>query len=66
MYCNHCGSDRHYAGNCDAIVDASSVNPVTIKKAPEGGICPSCGTDLDAKQKHREYMRLYMAERRRK
>jgi len=63
-YCSNCGELGHYQSQCPERLKGRAVvveKPVEVEM-PD--VCPECGTNLKSKAKRAEYMRRYMARRR--
>ena len=75
MYCNKCGSGKHFAANCDAVVHEKvssffSEPKVRVAK-PEARstdgrdtFCSACGTNLSARDRERARRREWMKRKR--
>ena len=67
MYCKKCGSDKHWDSGCDVLTEAGpNVRRVAQRILKESRTCPTCGTNLDARDKARKRRREYMKRYRKK
>lgn len=72
MYCNRCHSDTHYAAQCSQISPKvqreaepkPEVSNVVKARLDDGAdkedVCPTCGTNLEARKRERDRRREYM------
>jgi hypothetical protein len=73
MYCNRCGSDKHFAAQCDRVVLSDQTKKALVdaytktkKHDKKDRYCSECGTNLDARDKARKRRREYMKRYRKK